>query len=131
MTKIKWTEDFGIQNEEIDEQHKKWISIYNEAHDKMIGIVPVDKRDDIGKDALKKMIEYGKYHFSSEEKIMKEIGYSELETHKSIHRDFAKKLDNINLQMQQGIYILNSEIIKTIENWLIDHILTEDKKIFK
>ena len=127
----EWSDDYLIGIEMVDEQHKKWIEIYNEAHDRMMDDgLTVNKRD-IGKDALKKMIEYGKFHFSFEEKFMEKIGFPEIEDHKKIHENFVQKLDSLALQLRQGIYVLNSEIIKLIENWLVDHILNEDRKYIK
>jgi hemerythrin-like metal-binding protein len=128
MAKIKWTEDFSVKNKDIDDQHKKWIQIYNKAHDRMMSRNPVGEKIDIGGDALSEMIEYGKYHFAFEEKFMEKIKFSKIEEHKKIHKFFVQKLDGIAVQIKQGTLILNSEIIKIIENWLVEHILTEDKK---
>lgn len=96
-----------------------------------MGLIPEDRTIDIGKDALKDMIEYGKYHFASEEKFMEKIGYPGIEEHKKIHEVFVGKLNTLDEQMQNGILVLNSEVIKIIENWLIDHILNEDQKYVK
>ena len=60
---------------------------------------------------------------------MEEIGFLGIEEHKRIHNDFVKKLDSLAIQMHQGTHLLNSEIIKIIENWLVNHILKEDQKI--
>ncbi|MCK5097064.1 MAG: hemerythrin family protein [Desulfobacteraceae bacterium] len=128
MAKIIWTEKFSVQNDEIDEQHKKWIEIYNKAHERMMNYSKLEDTIGIGKDALKDMIEYGKYHFSFEEKFMEEIRFSGIDEHKKIHEAFTKKLDLLALEMQNEVLVLNSEVIKVIENWLVDHILVEDQK---
>lgn len=128
MGYIKWTNAFSVQNKEIDDQHKNWIDIYNKAHGWMIGDIEKDNRSDIGRDALNEMLEYCRYHFSFEEKFMAETGFSGIEPHKVIHEDFVKKIDHIYGQIDQGIMVLNSEVIKIIENWIVDHILNEDKK---
>ncbi|MBC8438337.1 MAG: hemerythrin family protein [Deltaproteobacteria bacterium] len=77
------------------------------------------------------MIEYGKYHFPFEEKFMEEIGFAEVKDHKKKHKDFVQKMDHIALQMHQGDNVLNSEILKVIENWILDHILKEDQKFIE
>ena len=46
----------------------------------------------------------------------------------SVHQAFIAKLDNLALQIHQGTFVLDSEIIKVMENWLVDHILNEDQK---
>jgi len=128
MAKIKWLEDFSVGNQEIDNQHKKWIEIYNKAHDKMMGNILIENKSNIGKDALKEMIEYGKYHFASEEDFMEKIKYQGIEKHKEIHKNLVQKLNDLDKQIQQGTYILNTEIMKIIENWIVDHIINEDQK---
>ena len=131
MPIVKWMNSFSVQNKMIDDQHKKWIEIYNKAHDRMMDIIPEDENLGIGEAALVEMIEYTKYHFSSEEDFMKKIGFPGYEEHRKIHEAFIRKLEAISSQMQEGTHILNSEILKVIENWLIDHILTEDPKLTK
>jgi len=128
MSKIKWTKDFSVQNKDIDDQHKKWIKIYNNAHYRIMNFDLLNDKSNIGKDVLKEMIEFSGYHFSFEEQFMEKIGFAGIEEHKEKHKDFVKKLDKIALQMHQGILVLNSEIIKVVENWFVDHILIEDQK---
>lgn len=124
---INWIDDFSVNNTEIDDQHKKWIKLYNNAHNQMMG-QKLNEPFDISKDALKEMIKYGEYHFSFEEKLMENIGFPDIEKHKEIHRNFVRKLDEIALQIHQEGNVLNSQLVKTIKNWLVDHILEEDQK---
>jgi hemerythrin len=129
MPKIKWIEKFSVHNEKIDAQHKKWIEIFNIAHDRMMGKPFDDKAISIGEAALIEMINYTKYHFSFEEEFMKKIGFPKIAEHQKCHQAFILKLDDLALQIHQGTFVLDSEIIKVIENWLVDHILNEDQKI--
>ena len=126
MSKIKWTDDFSVHDEQMDDQHKKWIEIYNKAHGLMINGAFREKDFSIGKQALTEMIEYTKFHFACEEKYMEKIKFPKRKDHKNKHDFFVLKLDRLSLQINQGIFILNSEVIKIIENWFIDHILKED-----
>lgn len=128
MALIQWTDDFSVNNAEIDQQHKRWIEIYNSAHERMMEDGSSVAKKDIGRDALTEMLDYGTYHFDFEENHMKSIGYKDLERHQKIHREFSEKLSQVTRQLHNGEYVLNSEIIKMIENWLIQHILNEDQK---
>ncbi|THB80970.1 MAG: hypothetical protein D3926_04420 [Desulfobacteraceae bacterium] len=128
MSKIEWTDEFCIDHGQIDEQHKKWIALYNKAHDQMMSYAGKEIMK-IGQQALKEMIDYGKYHFSFEEEYMETIQFPGRADHARLHDTFARKLDHILVQMQNGEPMLNSEIIKIIENWLVDHILNDDQKI--
>lgn len=127
MPHIVWTEEFSVGNEKIDAQHKKWVDIYNDAHDKMLGGKSNYRR--IATDSLKQILEYTHYHFESEENWMREIGYEKFEDHRAIHEDFLKKVERIRQDFENNQPMLNSELIKLMENWLTYHILNEDKKI--
>ena len=124
---IRWTDKFSVNDARIDNQHKKWIKIFNNAHTRMMDY-SVAEGLSIGNEALKEMVSYTKYHFASEEELMGKIGYPDIEKHKIIHREFIQELDRSTLQIHQGESVLNSQIIKLIENWFVYHILEEDQK---
>ncbi|MBF0378638.1 MAG: hemerythrin family protein [Desulfamplus sp.] len=127
MAKITWSELLSVGNEEIDNQHKRWIEIFNTSHDKMMSC-DYSLLSRIGIDALKQMMEYVQMHFEFEENYMQQINYPALLEHKLQHEFFKLQLDKINQDFENGISKLNSEIIKLIENWLIGHIQKEDQK---
>lgn len=127
MELFQWKNELSVGNKEIDSQHQKWFEILNDAHNKMLGHIK-SNIGSIGPDALKKVIDYTKYHFLLEENYMTEIGFSDFDRHKNLHKDFIRKIDQVVLDLHRGEYVLNSEIIKIIENWLVEHILKEDQK---
>ncbi|MBF0231965.1 MAG: hemerythrin family protein [Desulfamplus sp.] len=127
MAKIIWSESFSVGHEDIDNQHKQWIEIFNESYDKMMGN-DYSVLSSIGIDALKRMQTYAQMHFGFEEKYMEQINYPDLAQHKRLHEIFEFQLDRINKEFAEGTPRLNSEIMKTIENWLVGHIQNEDQK---
>ena len=36
MSHIIWDVSYSVGNEEIDEQHKRWIDIHNRLHDELL-----------------------------------------------------------------------------------------------
>ena len=127
MPKIVWSEDFSVGHLEIDGQHRKWIDIFNTAYDRMMN-QSIEKLSTLGIDALEEMHQYATMHFEFEEAYMKRIGYPDLASHIAIHNAFKGKLERIRNDYQNNIRPLNSEIMKLIENWLVNHILSEDQK---
>ena len=128
MPKIQWCDEYSVGNQQVDDQHKKWIEIYNTAHEKMMS---ADEKvfGSSGVDALQDVIDYTRYHFNSEEKLMEALGFDELAYHKNLHINFVAQIEKTMEEIKSGTLVLNSEIIKTIKNWLIHHILNEDQKI--
>jgi hemerythrin len=125
---MEWSDGLSVGFKDIDEQHKRWIDIYNTAHDKMMAGSSGDLKS-LGISALEEMITYSESHFAYEERLMEKIGYPGLDLHRVIHQNFSRKLQQTVQKMREGEFVLNSEIIKMIERWLIDHILNEDMKI--
>lgn len=60
---------------------------------------------------------------------MKKIAYPYLPKHWRLHKDFDYKVFESIRQIESGGIVLNSEIMTVIKDWLVNHILREDKKI--
>ncbi len=80
---------------------------------------------------MEAMQDYSRYHFSFEEEFMKKIDFPELLEHRRIHKDFDNRIYRYYRDMLDGKTVLNSTVMKIIRGWLVDHIMGEDKKIFR
>ncbi len=127
MPKITWDNSFSVHNSELDEQHQKWIAILNELHQALISD-DVGNLQSISQTTLDAMMNYVRYHFSTEEDFLTAINYPELAAHKKIHDKFYVQIKELRNDVHAGVKVLNSEIMKTLTNWLQAHILQEDMK---
>lgn len=127
MPLIEWDESFSVNNTELDEQHKQWINIYNKLHE---GLISSQQNDiePMASDALQSMLDYARYHFAAEGEYMDKIGYTESVMHRRQHKDFENKIYQYNRDMRDGKMVLSTMIMKELENWLLNHILIEDRK---
>ena len=131
MSYIEWDESFSIDNAEIDQQHKKWIAIHNTLHEILL------KGDDASLQqatikTLEEMHEYVKYHFAFEEAYMARIDFPGTKAHWRLHKDFDNLVYGYLREAQKGeMPILNTKLVKLLKNWLVHHILTEDRKFSK
>jgi hemerythrin-like metal-binding protein len=87
-----------------------------------------DSLADITTESLSAMHDYARSHFHFEEKYMEQLGYPHLIEHRRLHRDFENQVYNYIRQIEAGTLILNTSLLKVIKNWLLEHILSEDKK---
>ncbi len=127
MSLIDWDESFSVNIEEIDEQHKKWIAMINDLHDSLLK----DDNNEINHTAVKtmeSMKEYVRDHFMYEEDYMRIINYPDLADHQNIHCKFYEQFSRYYDDMKSNKILLNTEIMKTLINWLKSHILEEDSK---
>ncbi len=127
MPKIEWDDSFSVHNTEIDGQHKKWIGIYNNMLEILMG---EDKtaQHSTGEEILKAMLDYCRDHFKFEEEYMHKINYPGLLQHRRMHKDFDNQIYTYYRGIQEGRTVLNTEILSLINNWFLNHIVIEDKK---
>ena len=127
MGKIEWDDSFSVKNTEIDDQHKKWISIYNEMHECLTNNDCSDF-DSLTRKIIKRMQNYTSYHFNFEKDYMAKMGYPGIVDHLRCHKDFDSRIYNLARDTREGRIVLNTEVIKILKEWLLDHILVEDQK---
>jgi hemerythrin len=127
MSQIEWQKSYSVNNSEIDEQHKKWIAIYNEM-DKCLLSGDQKELIQIAAKSLKSMHDYANFHFKFEEEYMQKINYPDLVSHKRLHKDFDNIIYKYHRDIDAGELIINTEILKKIKEWLVKHILVQDKK---
>lgn len=127
MSQIDWDESFSMNHAEIDEQHKKWIEIYNRL-DRIMDKGDLEAIRDATADTLESMLDYARFHFKFEEKYMHDIGYPGIAAHARVHKDFDNLVYKSYRDVAEGTPVLNTRLLKTIKSWLLNHILVEDKK---
>ncbi len=124
MDFIRWKDDYSVQVREIDEQHKKLISLINRLADAM----KVGKGRDVLETVLTEMVDYTVYHFEMEEKLFQQHGYPDYEKHKQIHTAFASKAQELKSAFDAGNTKISVDVMLILSNWLNNHILEEDKR---
>ncbi len=128
MPHIEWNESFSVNNAGLDDQHKQWINIHNELHNRLVDSEEKTGADSMASDALHSMLYYARYHFAFEEEYMDKIGYAESTAHKRVHKDFDSKIYQYCRDMHDGKMVLSTWLMKELKNWLLNHILIEDQK---
>ena len=121
---IKWNNRYSVKIAEVDEQHKKLISLINEMYDAMV----VGKGRDVVGPVLTELVEYTQYHFDTEERLFREYAYPELEKHKKIHDELTDKAKKLKESFDQGNKMITIDVMLFLSDWLNIHILEEDQK---
>ncbi len=122
---FQWRDLYKIENNKIDEEHKKLFDIALRTLEYKDGNIKQHIRD-----VLIELYDYMKVHFTNEEQYMEEIGYENREEHSKIHEkiivhlnEFIKKLPTISIEKFERL------LIEYMDVWLINHIICEDQKI--
>lgn len=124
MALLTWNDKYSVNVKEIDDQHKKLISLLNDLHTAM----SAGKGKSVLSEVLNKLIEYTAYHFSTEEKYMVQFGFPGYSKHRAEHVDFVKKVKDFDQQFEAGQSTVTIELIKFLNNWVTGHISGTDKQ---
>ncbi|BHH84188.1 bacteriohemerythrin [Desulforhopalus sp. 52FAK] len=126
MGRIDWNDSFSVHHKEIDRQHKKLIDLYNELHETLLHGT-IEESTEKRQQTLNSLVEYIDYHFSFEEEYLEELNYALLEKHCQSHKNFSSKVKTLQQDILSGNMVFTSSLIKLLRNWIVDHILKEDK----
>lgn len=124
MIFVQWLDDkYSVQIREIDQQHRTLVGLINEVFEA--------KTNDLGKKViaglLERLADYTKNHFATEEALMEEYGYPELEAHRKEHQFFTTKVGDFYRAFNTNQDYIIGEILDFLKNWLVKHIMEMDK----
>ena len=124
MALFEWNDMFSVSIDSIDEQHKLLISYVNQLHDAMMeGKASIEVEP-----ILAGLINYTESHFKHEEELFEEFGYEDAQEHKDIHAKLVKEVLAFQKKLAAGETTLSSDLMEFLKEWLMDHIMQEDKK---
>jgi hemerythrin len=123
MPFFNWSPSLSVGVKELDDQHQKLIDMVNRLHD---GMKNGKGSQELGS-VLGEMVEYAKFHFSTEEKILSTHAYPSLIKQKLEHDAFTKKALEFQTQHQQGKLALSINVLTFLKDWLNNHIQVEDQ----
>ena len=126
MTTLKWSDKLSVGVDLIDEQHKMLIQRLNDIST----AVEFNKGPNEIARTLSFLIDYTDFHFSEEEKHMKDQGYPGLDDHLTKHAEFKTTLANLEQDYKEdgATHLLAHSIDTFLINWLVNHISGVDVK---
>ncbi len=118
---LKWKDEYSMNEENIDKQHKSLFKLSNEIYD--LVEKGIDDYEHFRKLFLA-LNDYGIEHFLYEEMYMQEQGYPDLKEHIRQHNEFSNKLKDLCIGIDKETHI--REIGEFVSTWLVEHVLNED-----
>ncbi len=120
---LEWSEKMSVGVESIDSDHKKLILLIRELY----FAYHLGFGNDEIPPAMLKFIDYTKYHFDSEETLMREKASPMLAFHSEEHRQL---IDRVLAISQEKVSGLSDEVFQFLWDWLIHHVLQTDMATF-
>ncbi len=122
MKDLIWDKALSVQIEEIDDDHRKLVDLYNILNH---SVVDGDATDYI-EAVMEELISCTVWHFRHEERLMLKYGYEGFAEHKSEHQELIESARELQQKLLQDRKSLSSEDIEFLEHWLIGHVLGAD-----
>ncbi|OUR80894.1 hemerythrin [Colwellia psychrerythraea] len=124
IKQIKWSKEYSIGIEYIDQDHKKLLHLLNQfsiAYD-------YAQCEEFEREALEELVSYTKYHFKREEKLMEDYGYPGFPEHQEEHQAMIDKVEEYvaiyNIEGHDSL----KQVTNLLTYWLINHIQESDTK---
>jgi hemerythrin len=122
---VEWSNRYSVGIPLIDEQHQKLISITNTLY---LGCLKGDeKARAYFMQAIHEAVDYVRYHFSAEEKLMERIDYPDLVNHKKQHDEFVKEILLEVQAFEDGKKFVPNIFVRYLRDWVLTHIAISDK----
>ena len=122
MKDIVWSRVLSVGVDEVDEDHRKLVHIFNILNH----AVRDGESGDYLAAVLEELINCTVWHFSHEERLMLKYRYDGAEEHRTEHRELIRSARELQQKVLQADRPLAEEHIQFLERWLTEHILTDD-----
>lgn len=125
MKDIIWSKTLSIGVEEVDEDHRKLVDIFNSLNH---AVKERESKEYLAA-ILDELINCTVWHFSHEERLMLKHQYKDMEAHKAEHRELIETARELQQELLQGGSAMTEKHIEILERWLTEHILTTDMRL--
>lgn len=121
MKIIEWDEKFSVGIKEIDDQHKVLVDILDELYYAMLKA----RGNEVIETTLKKLVQYTKTHFTTEELLFKKYSYPEEKAHKAEHDAMLKKVAAFRQDFKNE-KLIGVDLMHFLNKWFVEHLQTTD-----
>jgi hemerythrin len=121
---VEWDDKYSVGISLIDEQHKELIRLTNELYR---GCLAGNKEAEaFFLRTVRGVVDYTKFHFSAEERLMENVKYPECAAHKKQHEDFVVQMVNGVKSFQEGKKFVPNNFVRYLKDWILSHIAIMD-----
>jgi hemerythrin len=123
---VEWDDRYSVGIPLVDDQHKHLIELTNELY--ACCIAGTDEVQACFRDAIRGAVDYVKYHFAAEEKILENVQYPGIAAHKKEHEIFVMKILSGVKEYEEGKKFVPNAFVRFLRDWILAHIAVEDRK---
>lgn len=120
---VTWTQRYELGIPLIDQQHKQLVQLTNNL---FLACLNGETTESFAQ-AVAEAVDYTKYHFNAEEKLLEQVRYPNIEAHKKEHRDFVNELAQAVQAFKDGKKFVPNNFARYLRDWILTHIAISDK----
>jgi hemerythrin len=124
MPLIEWTAKLSVGIDSIDEQHKKLVNMINALNDAML----TNSSNELLGKIFTGLAAYTQKHFTYEENMFAEYGYTDSKEHKRQHNELIAQVVELKqkfIENPQGT--MSADLMLFLKRWITNHIMRTDK----
>ncbi|MCL2231316.1 MAG: bacteriohemerythrin [Treponema sp.] len=123
---IIWETKYETGIAVIDTQHKQLVNLANELYGACL--TKGDHVEAAFRDAMKRMVDYVRFHFDAENKLLAAINYPEATNHKKMHDTLIKNIIDASKEYSEGKKFVPNNFVRTLVDWVFSHIAFYDRQ---
>ncbi len=120
---IEWDDSLILGIRQIDEQHQHLVGLFGKSYHAIILDGPQSEFDHI----VKELSDYATYHLSTEERLMTEYSYPQMNSHLLEHAEFSRNIREFRDKCERGDSSVAIDVLVFLRGWLVNHILKTDR----
>ena len=121
---FQWRQEYSTGVREMDEDHRELFRIV----DSLYRVITTGEEQRVLEGVLRQVIQYAENHFKREESLMEKIGFPGRRLHEVRHAGFLEEILEMKKRVDRGEVRQHVEFVNFFKDWIINHILTEDRK---
>jgi hemerythrin len=126
MALLEWKNAYRLGIPSVDHEHEELIGLINQLHDDLGNAPPAERVIEFLEEINTKILA----HFALEEKVMRGLGYDELDAHKAEHERLLDAIRDIMDRFEAGGYVdLEAELAPHLKEWFGHHFATKDARL--
>lgn len=125
MKDLIWDKTLSVEVDEIDEDHRRLVELFNLLNHS----VEEGEATDYIEAVLEELISCTVWHFRHEERLMLKYGYDGLAEHKEEHTELIESARALQQRFLREGKTVSIEDLQFLEHWLTGHILAADMKL--
>jgi len=124
MPLLSWKPGYSVHEAALDNHHQKLFSLLNTVYENVMNSPEVDCVLPL----IDELTEFTTCHFTAEEQHMREMEFHEIDAHIAKHREFTQTIETMKAHYHGNNLEVAKELIIVLGNWLLRHVLKDDRK---